>query len=138
MTLQSLLTMGVFAMAAGCAGQPLYGAIDYQVTGGLGGGGDGTATPHIEPDGTMTRTRPGGATEVRILSAATMRSLRAKIEDANFPALHDSYVECCDRYEHVVSVELAGSVHEVAATEGVAVPRGLQHALDALQALADD
>jgi len=138
MTLQSLLTVGVLTMAAGCVGAPIDGAIDYEVTGGLGGGGDGTAALHIEPDGTVTRTRPGRPPEVGTLSVTALRNLRDKIAAANIGSLDDSYVECCDRYEHVVSVERAGLVHTVAVTEGVAIPRGLQRAIDALQALATE
>lgn len=136
MTLQSLWLVGVLTMSAGCVGKPIDGVIDYEVTGGLDGGGDGTATLHIEPDGTMTRTRPGHPAEVTTLSVTALRNLRGKIADANFGSLDDNYVACCDRYAHVVSVELAGAVHTVAATEGVAIPRGLQRTIDALQALA--
>jgi hypothetical protein len=134
MTLQSWLLTGVLTMAAGCVAQ-VDGPIDYQVTGGLGGTGDGTAALHIELDGTMTRTPLGGRPTIRLLDRATMGRLRRTIADANLPALGD-YTDCCDRYDHVVSVELDGAVHTVAATEGVAIPSGLQHTIDALQALA--
>jgi len=101
-------------------------------------GGDGTAALHIEPDGTVTRTRRGHPPEVGTLSVTALRNLRDKIAAANLESLAGSYVKCCDRYERVVSVERAGLVHTVAVTEGVAIPRGLQRAIDALQALATE
>lgn len=137
MTFQRLFLTSVIAMAAGCVSQQVDGPIDYQVTGGLDGHGDGTAALHIELNGTMTRTPAGGIPQVTKLDRATLGNLRQAIAEADLSAQGD-YTECCDRYEHVVSVELGGELRTVAVTEGVAVPSRLQHAIDLLHALATD
>jgi hypothetical protein len=136
MTFKSLLLTSVLTLAAGCVSQ-VDGPIDYQVTGGLGGTGDGTAALHIELDGTMTRTPAGHGPRITKLDRATLGDLRRALADADLPAQSD-YTECCDRYTHGISVELGGELHTVAVSDGVAVPRELQHAIDLLHALATD
>jgi|GEM_PF-5568349 len=135
MTFKSLLLTSVLTLATGCIGQQVDGPIDYKVTGGLDGSGDGTAAVHIELDGTMTRTPAGHGPRITKLDRATLGDLRRAIDAANLPD-HSEYVECCDRYTHSVSVELGGDLHTVAVSDGVAVPPTVQHVIDLLHALA--
>ena len=135
MTFQRLFLASALTMAAGCIGQQVDGPIDYQVTGGFTGQGDGTSALHIELDGTMTRTPAGHAPRITKLDRATLGELRRAIDQANLPD-HSEYVECCDRYTHGVSVEIGGERHTVAVSDGVAAPRPVQHVIDLLHALA--
>ena len=116
--------------AAACTSEP-DGPIDYRVTGGFGGAGDGTVL-HIELDGRMTRTVQG-ATETVTLDAATVADLRDKIAAAKFPTLEPRYAcGCADDFTDVVSVRLDGATHTVAADQTAAVPGSLKLVIDTL------
>ncbi len=135
MTFQSLLLTSVLTLAAGCIGQQVDGPIDYRVTGGFTGHGDGTAALHIELDGTMTRTPAGDGPRITKLDRATLGDLRRAIDEANLPE-HSEYVDCCDRFTYGVSVEIGGELHTVAVSDGTAVPRPIRRVMDLLDALA--
>lgn len=136
MTLRSWLALGVFLMAGGCSASSLDGPIDYEVTGGIAGRGDGTPALHIELDGTMTRTAPDGAAETITLDPATLDALRDKIERADLASLSGYYRCCADDYVHRVSATIDGTTRTVMADSTADVPERLQVAIDALHDLA--
>jgi len=128
----AVLVGGVLA-AAGCT-SGADGPIDYRVTGGLGGTGDGTVL-HIELDGTTTRT-VAGETETGVLDAATLADLRTKIAAAKFPALDPMYsCSCVDDFVNVISVQLDGGTHTVAADTTAEVPAALETVIDTLRVI---
>jgi hypothetical protein len=136
MTLRSWLARGVFIMAGGCSTSSLDGPIDYEVTGGIAGRGDGTPALHIELDGTMTRTAPDGTTETIALDPATLDGLRDKIERADLASLASYYQCCADDYVHRVSAAVDGTTRTVMADRSADVPGRLEAAIDALHDLA--
>jgi hypothetical protein len=131
-----MLAIGVLTMVGGCATTTLDGPIDYEVTGGFTGRGDGTPTIHIEQDGTMTRTTPDGPSKTETLDPATFRMLRDKIERAEFSNLAERYSCCADDYTVKVSVVIDGTVHTVEADRMAETPPALKVALDALDDIA--
>ena len=139
MTLRILIPLGfLLGAAAGCA-DPADGPIDYEVTGGIGGVGDGTSL-HVEPDGTATRTSPHKPPVTEKLDAATFGDLRRKVADARFPDLAPHYGcgGCADQFVHEISVELDGQHYKVAVDidESVSYPDGLRTLLGTLQQIA--
>jgi len=129
MTRQCLLPLGLLlGLAAGCTSSPTRGPIDFQVTGGFAGGGDGTPSLRIEPDGTATR-----AGQTFQLDRMTLDDLDAKVEAAQFPTLAATYSGCADCYVYEVSVQLDGSSYTVAADTLAQVPPALQAVIDTLK-----
>jgi hypothetical protein len=107
------------------------GPIDFLVTGGFAGGGDGTPTLHIEPDGTATREFPGGGHDTTMLDPATFADLRQKIRQADFDSLEPEYRLCCDDFAYRVSV----GPHTVEADKNADIPAGLRAVIDTLSAI---
>jgi hypothetical protein len=130
---QILLAVGlVLGTLSGCATHDA-GAIDYRVTGGLAGSGDGTPALHIEPNGAATRTLPDGTVQTAVLDRETMADLRDDIERAQFAMLAPIYhCNCADDFVHVVSVALDGTAYTVEADERAEVPETLQTVFDVL------
>ena len=131
MSLRILVPLMFFAAIGGCTSH-VDGPIDYTVTGGLSGGGDGAAL-HIELDGTVTRPKAGGGTETATLDAATLGDLRSKIDAADFESLAPKYsCNCADNFIDNISVQLDGTVHTVAADRDAQLPDGLKTVVDTL------
>jgi len=134
MALRRLLPLSfVLGALAGCAAtNNVDGPIDYRVTGGFSGGGDGTAL-HIELDGTVTRAASGG-TQTATLDPVALDDLHQKIVDAQFPALSPTYsCNCADDLIYNVSVQLDGTTHTVAASSLAPYPGRLKTVIDTLQ-----
>jgi hypothetical protein len=120
--------------AAACGGTGnIDGPIDYNVTGGLSGHGDGTAL-HIELDGTTTRPTAGGGTETAVLDALTLADLHGKIIDAQFAMLAPLYsCSCTDSYINTTSVQIDGAQHTVVADDLAPYPERLKIVIDTLK-----
>jgi shikimate 5-dehydrogenase len=133
-----VLALGVvLGAASGCASNT-DGPIDYRVTGGLGGSGDGIAM-HIERNGTVTRTVYDQSPATAQLAPATLSDLLTKIDDAQFATLASEYsCSCADAYIDNISVELDGHTYSVAAQELADLPAPLQSVVDALHQIAHD
>jgi hypothetical protein len=129
-----LLPLGfLLAAAAGCTSHS-HGPIDFQVTGGLTGNGDGTPSLRIEADGTATRPAPsGGGTQTARLDLATLDDLEARIDAAEFATLAPSYTACNDCYIYVVSVQLDGATYTVQADTMAELPDPLDAVIAALK-----
>src|SRR5262245_65431730 len=78
-----------FALAVGCASHADE-LIDYRVTGGVTGGGDGTSL-QLNTDGVGTRTSKAGGTATVTLDATALVDLNRKITAAQFATLRPSY-----------------------------------------------
>jgi hypothetical protein len=124
-----LLPLGfLFAVTAGCTASHGPGTIDFQVTGGFAGNGDGTPRLRIEPDGTMTR-----GTQTTTLDRATLDDLEAKVDAAQFATLSPMYTACADCYVYVVSVQIDGTTYTVAADTLATVPAPLEAVIATLK-----
>ncbi len=134
MTLQSLCLMSVFALAAGCVGSDR--AIEYQVEGGFSGRGDGSPALRIDPDGTITRTPRDGEPEVSVLSSSTMATLRARIDALEVRRLSDNYTQCCDFFDHVLTVEIGHRMRTLKVSDGAGAPRQLEDLVELLHDIA--
>jgi len=126
--------LSLICAAAACGGMGnIDGPIDYNVTGGLSGHGDGTAL-HIELDGTTTRPTAGGGTETTVLDAMTLADLHGKIIDAQFAMLAPLYsCDCPDGYIYTTSVQIDGTQHTVAAEDLAQYPERLKIVIDTLK-----
>jgi hypothetical protein len=126
------------ASAAGCA-SPSTGPIDFHVSGGFAGGGDGTAI-HIETSGTATRTSRTDGTVTEQIDPVRLATLQGQIRDAQFPALAPQYecLSCADVYVYTVIVELDGASYTVAAdnSQHAGEPDALVAVIDTLKQLA--
>jgi hypothetical protein len=129
----------LLAAAAGCSSGPSEGWIDFRVSGGFSGGGDGTSI-HIEPDGTATRTSLAEGTVTEHLDAATLADLQTRIHEVQFPALAPTYgcLGCADEYFYQVAVVLDGTTYKVSvdSSQSGGQPAELQAVVDALKQLA--
>lgn len=127
-----------FAIAAGCSSQPTD-LIDYQVTGGLAGNGDGTSLT-LDSRGIGTRTTSNGDTVPVHLGAAALDDLNAKIHDAQFATLQPSYGchGCNDQYVYQIAVLSDGRHYEVSVDKdsSVVYPDGLRALIATLTQLA--
>ena len=116
------------------AGQ-VDGPVDYSVTGGFFGGGDGTAL-HVELDGTVTRHTDQQGTQTAMLDRVTLDDLRQKIVDAQFSTLMPQYhCNCADDYIDNVSVHVDASLYTVAADRLASLPGCLKTVIDTLKAI---
>ena len=135
---QFLVPFGFALAAVGCA-SPSNGPIDFRVSGGLTGQGDGTAI-HIEANGTATRTSPTDGTVTEQIDPATLATLQGQIRDAQFPGLAPEYgcLGCADAYFYTVTVELDGASYTVAAdnSQSTGEPAALMAVIDTLKQLA--
>lgn len=131
------LAIAATVATVGCNSHSVDGTIDYQVEGGVGGNGDGTAMS-IAPDGTATRAWKGGARETFMLDADTLDEIHDKLLNVSFETLEPSYETCCDQFVTRLSVRIDGAPYTVRVTEGAGdVPPALMEAIDALEAVAD-
>jgi len=123
------------ALAAGCSSKPAE-LIDYQVTGGFAGNGDGTSLT-LDTNGIGTRTTTSGATPVR-LDPAALADLNAKIRDAEFATLQPTYGcnGCNDGFVYEIAVQSSGRHYEVSFDESATYPDGLRALLATLKRLA--
>src|SRR5262249_11287200 len=113
------LVLVLFAAASGCATDHVMGQvdgpIDYRVTGGISGGGDGTSL-HVELDGTVTRHTNDKGTQTATIAPMTLDDLRQKILDARFATLAAQYPgSVVDGFADNVSVHVDGNVYTVTA-----------------------
>lgn len=135
MALRILVPLVCFAVAGGCTNDNdnVDGPIDYRVTGGFSGGGDGTGL-HVELDGTATRPKAGGGMETATLDAATLADLRGKVVHAQFATLAPMYsCNCADDFVHNVSAQIDGTAHTVKADSTAEFPERLKIVIDTLQ-----
>jgi hypothetical protein len=124
------------ALAAACSSQRGT-LVDYQVTGGLSGNGDGTSLT-LDTSGVGTRTTVhGDAVPVR-LDPAALAALNTEIRDAQFAKLQPSYGcnGCNDQFVYEIAVQSSGRHYEVSVDEGSTHPDGLRALLTTLKQLA--
>jgi len=133
--MRALLPLALFtALASACTtAQP--GGIDFSVSGGFFGTGDGTPPTHIDPDGTVTRDLPGPQKTLRLDPQETAELYR-KVRAADFASLEPQYLLCCDDYLYVMTVQLDGATHTVEANTLAEFPERLQVVIDALREIA--
>lgn len=133
-----LSTVVAVAWASGCTTTTaaVDGPIEFNVTGGFTGAGDGTPALNIEPDGTVTRTPGGEPSHTLTLDGATMAALRARIVDAEFATLAPSYTGWADDYTYNIAVGIDGSLHAVRADMHAEIPAGLKSVIDMLLEIA--
>lgn len=132
MVLRTLVCAGFFlGMVTGCTSHT-DGLIDFRVTGGLSGRGDGTAL-HVEPDGTATRTNSDGGMQTTTLDPTTLTDLHGKIDDAQFPTLAPTYPGCCEHYVYDVTLQQGGATYHVSADSEAQIPAGLSTLIGTLQ-----
>lgn len=131
-----LVSLALFALASGCT-STTDGSIDFEVTGGFAGNGDGTTPLHIEPDGRLLRTRPTHD-ELSVLAPEVTRDLYDKVADAQFATLDPMYLACCDDYVYVVTVEVGGTPYVVQAQMLAKIPGRLHAVIDALKGIAQE
>lgn len=157
MALRTLLCIGcLVGTAAGCSdggGDPQEGAceptggvvapgaqvggIDYEVSGGLSGEGDGTSL-QIAPDGAFTRHTMQRGTEQGRLDQATLDDLTGRARAAQFPTLCAIYGSAAaDELFHDVSVQFDASTYTVMVSQFATPPDRLQGLIEALQAIVD-
>jgi hypothetical protein len=118
--------------AIGCA-DGTVGTIDYQLSGGFTGM---RTSVHIEPGGEMTRTKPNGSTDTKVLDPTQLAELHRKVDDAGFPTLEASYsCDCADDLVHTISVHIDGGTYMVIASSLAEYPDRLQPLLDALSSM---
>jgi len=122
--------------ATGCsASDPL---VDYSVTGGFDGNGNGTSL-HVTSDGRATRTSRAGGTQTVQLDATTVADLNQKIANAQFPSLQPVYgcPSCADEYVYEVTVEVNGDTYVARVDQSAStVPENLQTLLTTLGQIA--
>jgi hypothetical protein len=109
--------------------------IDYNVTGGFTGDGDGSSL-QLAPDGTVTRTTRLGGTEQGRLDAATFDDLVRTARAAQLPTLCPLYDcdGCADVYVREVSVQFDGTTYRVQASDlAPSLPAGLDALLGTIQ-----
>lgn len=139
MSLRTLVPLCVaLGAAAGCSGSAAL--VDYSVSGGFGGNGDGTSL-HVTSAGMATRTSLQGGTQTVQLDAITFADLKQKIADAQFPSLQPLYAcpGCADEYVYEVMAQVDGNPYATK-VEGLAsavYPESLQTLLTTLGQIAD-
>jgi hypothetical protein len=127
----------VLVSVAGCASHhdEANETIDYQLSGEIG-----SASAHIDADGTFTRTRQDGSTDTGQLSAAILDDLQSEVDQAQFPTLEARYGcgGCADHPVHAITVHVHGATYTVNADDGSDYPARLQPLIDRLQALVQE
>ena len=144
MTIRMLLACGlVTGMIGGCASRmeappeaPLDTPVDYQL---LAFEATQHVMLHIEPDGTMTRTRMQLPAETANLDPATLEDIARKIDDAEFPALAPTYGcgGCTDDAVYTVAVQVDGAPYTVRADSTSAIPDRLRPVIDTLRNISE-
>jgi hypothetical protein len=132
MTLRTCSHLGLLGVLLGSAAactQGGDGPIDFRVTGGFAGHGDGTPALHIELDGTATREHPDGSQDSAVLDPTTIADLREKIRQADFGSLEPAYHLCCDGFVYRVSV----GPRTVEADQNADIPAELRTVIDTLR-----
>jgi hypothetical protein len=135
MTRRTSARLGLFCVLLGSAAactDSRDGPIDFQVTGGFTGHGDGTPALHIELDGTATRAFPDGGHDTAVLDPGTVADLRQKIRQADFDSLEPAYGGCCDDFVYSVSVVLDSAPRTVNANKHADMPATLRTVIDTL------
>lgn len=137
MSLRTLVPLCVtLGAAAGCSGSDAL--VDYSVTGGLTGNGNGTSL-HVTSTGMATRTSREGGTQTVQLDATTFGDLKRRIADAQFPSLQPTYgcPGCADGYVYEVTVEVDGSTYAAKVDQFAStVPESLQTLITTLGQIA--
>ena len=127
-----LVLLVLVAMVTGCTSK-VDGPVDYAVTGGFSGNGDGTAL-HVALDGTVTRETAQGVTQTAMLDAVTLDDLHEKIMEAQFTTLESRYsCNCADDLVYNVSVRVDGKSYTVAVDSMAQYPDRLKAVIDALR-----
>jgi hypothetical protein len=112
-----------------------FDGIDYRVTGGFTGQGDGTSL-QIARDGAFTRRTKQGDTNQGQLDATALGDLVDMARAAQLPTLCARYPcsGCGDDFVYDVSVRFAGSTYRVEVSSfAPPVPARLQAVIEALQ-----
>ena len=111
-----------------------FGGIDYRVTGGLSGDGNGTSL-HIEANGAVTRETLEHGTEQGRIDQATVDALVSKVRSAQFATLCSMYQcsGCADDFVDEVSVHLDDVTVTARASQLGDPPAGLQDLITALR-----
>jgi hypothetical protein len=129
------LVLVLFAAATGCtshvAGE-VDGLVDYRVTGGFSGSGDGTSL-QVELDGTATRHTNEQGTQTAMIDRVTLDDLHQKIVDAQFATLETQYPGIPDGFVDTVSVHVDGSPYTVMAGREASIPDRLKIVIDTLK-----
>jgi len=126
------------ALGAGCSSQP--GAlVDYQVSGGLTGRGDGTSLT-LDTSGIGARTTVHDGSVPVQLDPTQLADLNAKIRAAQFATLQPSYGchGCVDQFVYEIAVQSDGRRYEVSVDQDdtITYPEGLHALLVTLKQLA--
>lgn len=123
--------------ATGCSASDAL--VDYSVTGGLDGTGNGNSL-HVTFAGMATRTSRAGGTQTVPLDAITFADLKQEIADAQFPNLQPVYEcpGCGDEYVYQVTVQVDGTPYaaRVEGLEEAVYPESLKTLLTTLDQIA--
>lgn len=138
MLIRMLLASGLLAgVIGGCASRTdtaLDAPVDYQLV-----AFDATKSTalHIEPDGTVTRTRIQQPTETATLDPATLDDVARKIEQAGFPTLEPMYGcgGCVDDPVYTITVQVDGASYTVQADRDF--PDRLRPVIDTLRSISE-
>jgi hypothetical protein len=111
MSRRTLVSLWVaLGAATGCTSAPPR--VDYRITGGFSGTGDGTSL-HLAVDGLGTRTSSMGGPQTVQLDASDLADLKQAISGAQFPSLQPAYTcsSCVDAFRYEVTVVIDGSTY---------------------------
>ncbi|HEY0478773.1 MAG TPA: hypothetical protein VGD37_14745 [Kofleriaceae bacterium] len=135
---RAALRISMLAALGACTSGGAIDDIDYRVTGGLDGDGDGTAL-HVARDGAFTRQTRRGVTDRGTLDPATFGELLDKVRAAEFPELGPSYPcgACGDDYIHDLTVQIDGTAHQVMASAQATLPDRLAAVVEALRTIIE-
>jgi hypothetical protein len=126
------------ALGAGCSSQT-DALVDYQVSGGFSGSGDGTSLT-LDTRGVGSRVTAHSGTVPVQLDPAALADLHAKIRDAQFATLQSTYGchGCADQLVYDIAVQADGHHYEVSIDESdtITYPEGLHALLVTLKQLA--
>lgn len=132
------LCLAGLALVAGCSSQTGV-LVDYQVTGGLTGRGDGTSLT-VDTSGVGTRTSAHDGPIALQLDPAALADLNAKIRDAQFATLQPSYGcnGCNDQFVYKIAAQSNGQRYEVSVdqNDSLTYPEGLHALVTTLKQLA--
>lgn len=138
MMTRSLLASVLVAVIGGCASrtEALEAPVDYQL---LAYEATQRTTLHLEPDGTVTRTRSNLPTDTVRLAQATLDDIARKIEDAGFSTLEPTYGcgGCTDDAVYTITVGIDGARYTVQADSMSDFPDRLQPVIDTLRDISE-
>lgn len=114
----------------------ILGVVDYEVTGGPTGSGNGTSL-QISEDGWMTRHTAERGTEDGLLDGLTLYGLYVKVIDAQLPGLCKTYscTGCTGDYVHNLTVYLDDAPYTIQVGFSASPPDPLVALINAVQNL---